>query len=308
MFFTTASLLLLFRWLNSGYKSRYLLFAGICCGLAAGTKYNGLINIFLLTLFIPVLYIRSQNGGTGSNSRGITCSLLFLMATLVAFSPWLIRNYAWTGNPIYPLHNSLFQKNPAKSINQEEPEQTNSIEVVKQLASRGSGVFASRKILYHETWWQALLLPVRFFFEGQDDNPRYFDGRLNPFLLILPFFAFFKKSPTRSLQLEKYTLLSFSDFLLFLYIFSGIDANQIYSLHCSPDWFCFQSLVYKIFTLFFLKSNHIGSIAAQFYSALWLLSPCSLTMPLILLNKLDAGARTCSGCASTSAGGEALVD
>ncbi len=268
MFFTTASLLLLFRWLNSGYNIHYLLLAGICCGLAAGTKYNGLINIFLLTLFIPVLYIRSQDGTTGSSSRGLTYSLLFLLATLVAFSPWLIRNYVWTGNPIYPLHNSIFQKESVKATSQEEPEQNTSIETVKQLASRGSGVFASRKILYNETWWQALLLPVRFFFEGQDDNPRYFDGRLNPFLLILPFFAFIKRSPTRSLQLEKYHSFELFDLVLFLYIFSGIDADQIYCLYRSADGFALDLWFTEYFLISFLKSHLFGYNAVQSFPIL----------------------------------------
>ncbi|MCI5119690.1 MAG: phospholipid carrier-dependent glycosyltransferase, partial [Candidatus Electrothrix sp. AUS4] len=48
IFFTTASLLLLFRWLETK-RSRDLLFAGICCGLGIGTKYNGLLVLFLLT-------------------------------------------------------------------------------------------------------------------------------------------------------------------------------------------------------------------------------------------------------------------
>lgn len=219
MFFTTASLLFLFRWLNSDYKLHYLLFSGFCCGLAAGVKYNGLINIFLLTLFIPILFIRSQKKLIGLNSRGISYSLLFLLATLVTFSPWLVRNYLWTANPIYPLHDSIFHHTLSQITTKEATVQAESVKIVEQLTTRGSGVFASRKILYHETWWQSLLLPVRFFFEGQDDNPRYFDGRLNPFLLILPFFAFLKKSPTRSLQLEKYTLLYFSFFFFFFTFF-----------------------------------------------------------------------------------------
>ncbi len=220
MFFTTASLLLLFRWLNSGHKIRYLIFAGICCGLATGIKYNGLIAFVLLPLFIPVLYIRSQNAVKGSSSKGIGFSLLFVLAVLIAFSPWLIRNYSWTGNPIYPLYESIFQQIPDKIVGQKHSApQKEPAAIVTKLVSRGSGVFATRKILYHETWWQTLLLPVRFFFEGQDDNPRYFDGRLNPFLLLLPFFAFTNKSPTLSLQLEKYTLLAFATLFFFFTFF-----------------------------------------------------------------------------------------
>ena len=53
VFFTTATLLLLIEWINSNHKIRYLLYAGICCGLAAGTKYNGLVTILLLPLLYP---------------------------------------------------------------------------------------------------------------------------------------------------------------------------------------------------------------------------------------------------------------
>ena len=109
-FFTTASLLLIFAWLDSDYKLRYLIFAGIFCGLAVGTKYNGLISLFLLPLFVPVLYIRSKGGIDVSNSKSIGFSLIFFAAAILIASPWFIRNYVWTGNPIYPLHDSLIQK------------------------------------------------------------------------------------------------------------------------------------------------------------------------------------------------------
>ncbi len=108
MFFSTAALLLLLRWLRNEYRLRYLLLAGICCGFAAGTKYNGLVTLFLLSLFTPVLYIRSRQGARGSSGKAIGYAFLFITASLLAYSPWLIRNYNWTGNPIYPLHNNFF--------------------------------------------------------------------------------------------------------------------------------------------------------------------------------------------------------
>lgn len=45
------------------------------------------------------------------------------------------------------------------------------------------------------------MLPVRIFFQGRDGDPQYFDGKLNPFLFFLPFFAFFvkkKESPAQN--------------------------------------------------------------------------------------------------------------
>lgn len=36
---------------------------------------------------------------------------------------------------------------------------------------------------------ETLLIPLRIFFQGRDDNPKYFDGKLNPFLFFLPLVA-----------------------------------------------------------------------------------------------------------------------
>ncbi len=224
MFFSTASLLLLLRWLRDKYKLGFLLSAGICCGLAAGTKYNGLVTLFVLSLFTPVLYIRSRQGARGSSSKAIGYAFLFITASLLAYSPWMIRNYNWTGNPIYPLHNTFFQQitpdnKGAGTASQRKSEHKQSLlQKMKNLSNSGGNVFANRKILYHETWWQTLLLPVRFFFQGQDDNPRYFDGKLNPFLFLLPFFAILKKSDHRR-DLEKYALLSFAILFFFFTFF-----------------------------------------------------------------------------------------
>jgi hypothetical protein len=63
IFFSTASLLLLLRWIESGFQKRYLVISAVFCGLAMGTKYNGLITFGLLTLFVPFVYSRYNRGG-----------------------------------------------------------------------------------------------------------------------------------------------------------------------------------------------------------------------------------------------------
>ena len=60
IFFSFAALLLLFKWIRSGFRMIYLLYSGVLCGLALGTKYNGLVTLTLLTLFIPYIYSRYQ--------------------------------------------------------------------------------------------------------------------------------------------------------------------------------------------------------------------------------------------------------
>jgi len=219
VFFTTASLLLLLHWAENDFRLRYLILAGLCCGLAAGTKYNGLISIFVLTLFVPIIYQRSTGKEQQSNGKALLFGLVFAIATFVTFSPWLIRNYVWTGNPIYPLHNSLFQKNQQPTVADSQSTADEVPSALQQITGNGSGAFASRKILYHEAWWQALLLPVRFFFEGQDDNPQFFDGKLNPFLLVLSIMAFLFKPPSPQEDREKKILISFALLYFFLTFF-----------------------------------------------------------------------------------------
>lgn len=220
IFFSTAALLLLLRWVEERYRLGFLLLSGICCGMAAGIKYNGLITIFLLTLFVPLLYLRSENNDKRSNTKAVIYGIIFITTTFTAFSPWLIRNYAWTGNPIYPLHDSLFQSiRSDKNLVDKEKTKDSLSTTFKDITARGSGVFVTRKHLYGEKWWQTLLLPIRFFYEGQDDDPKYFDGKLSPFLLILPVFTFLKKPKKKKVRREQYAMLFFALLLFFLTFF-----------------------------------------------------------------------------------------
>lgn len=217
VFFTTAALLLLLRWAEEGFPWRRLVLAGLCCGLAAGTKYNGLIGIVVLTLLVPVLYQRGAGEAKQSNGRALLCGLVFALATLTAFSPWLVRNYLWTGNPIYPLHDRLFQQLAGPDASRQIAAGSDR-DLHQQAEVPRANVFVARKILYNESWCQALLLPVRFFFEGRDDDPRYFDGKLNPFLLVLPVLTFLFRPEEVQRRREQVFLLAFT-LLAFFFTF-----------------------------------------------------------------------------------------
>ena len=204
IFFSTASLLLLFQWKENGYPYKTLIFAGMCCGLAVGTKYNGLVTLLLLTSSVPILYIRSQDDQANASRSSLAYGLVFAFCALLACAPWLLRNYLWTGNPLYPLFEHLFN-------------QTNST----QLAPTGHapGIFKLRELLYHETPLQILLLPIRIFFEGRDNIPQYFDGKLNPFLLLLPALSFIKTRQKPEILLEQTIMLTFCMFFVFFALF-----------------------------------------------------------------------------------------
>jgi len=225
IFFSTWSLIYLLKWLENGFKFRFLIISAVACGLALGTKYNALITFLLLSLFVPYLFAKYHRGLSSREGlkvpgvkpegkpdkkapflRVLFYGAGFVLIALIVFSPWMIRSYIWTDNPVYPLYNGWFNPVPANPTK----------------SSGGLGHFETRKLIYKESLWQTLTIPVRIFFEGQDDLPQYFDGKLNPFLFFLPFFAFFNfKKNTSVIKTEKKILLAFSVLYLFFAFFKA---------------------------------------------------------------------------------------
>jgi dolichyl-phosphate-mannose-protein mannosyltransferase len=208
--FSTASLLLLFRWMENGFRVRTLVFSAVFCGLALGTKYNGLVTFFLLTLFVPFMYSRYNQAKHPGFLKSAGQGLLFFLIALLVFSPCMVRNYQWKKNPIYPLYNKWFN-----------PPNASLIDTIPRDADKkkSHGLFTYRSVVYNETWWEIFLLPVRIFFQGKDANPQYFDGKLNPFLLFLPVLAFFRvREGPAYIRNEKRILLVFS-VLFFVFAF-----------------------------------------------------------------------------------------
>jgi hypothetical protein len=72
------------------------------------------------------------------------------------------------------------------------------------------GIFQMREMKFGESFWETLLIPIRFFFQGQDNSDRYFDGILNPILIILSPFSLMNKSFIR----DKLFFISFSVFFI----------------------------------------------------------------------------------------------
>ena len=217
VFFSTAALLQVLDWIDNRYALKNLFLAAVFCGLALGTKYNALIVFFLLSVFIPFSYLRLSQGKSQNQLKAIGYSLIFVTISLSIFSPWMIKNYLWTGNPVYPLYNSWFDNKAAPNNISATPDNASVVESIDNQDKIGWGHFSTRKFVYHETLGEILTIPLRIFFQGRDDNPKYFDGKLNPFLLLLPLVAFrrFKQDPDH-FRVEKIILMTFC--LLYLLI------------------------------------------------------------------------------------------
>lgn len=221
-FFSTAALFCILEWKRAEFRLPQLFLSGIFCGLAMGTKYNGLVVFILLSFVVPFL-ANQQKTKSYKENRGaarrvplvVYHVVIFVGTALLIFSPWAIRNYIWTGNPIFPLYDVLF--NPQNPF----------------IETR-MNAFAIRRFVYGENLWETLLVPLRIFFQGQDDVPGLFDGRLNPFLLPLVVLGIFKtRHQPSGLQSEKALWSSFA-FLFILIVFFTRDMRIRYIMPAVP--------------------------------------------------------------------------
>lgn len=202
VFFVTVSVLAFIRWRAGEYKKySWLLISSVAMGLALGTKYNGLVAWFFMTL--SIVFICSRD--TGNSGRAVGYGLIFFIISLAVFSPWLVKNTVLTGNPLYPLFPGLFNSHSTDGGGSN----------AAAFGHMNYGMFKMREMLYGENLWDILLIPFRMFYQGQDDVPRYFDGVLNPVLIIFVPFAFMKKD----MKIENLFFLLFSIFFILIALF-----------------------------------------------------------------------------------------
>ena len=169
-FYSTASLLCLLRWVEASEDRRWLTLAGLSAGLTLATKPNGML-AFLLLIFVLLFLMASRVRANGV-LKVMGQILLFALLASLAMSPWALKNLVWTGNPLFPFFANFFGGGGEPG------------------GEPGLGLLDRRQLLYGESWWQISALPLRVFFFGQDDRPQYFDGVLNPMLILFLPWAF----------------------------------------------------------------------------------------------------------------------
>ena len=99
--FTILALYALVKWAD-GRQESWLALSGMMAGWAASTKYNALIVPVCLGLFVLTEAIRWREW------RDVWKWLLvFEVPAVVIASPWYLKNWIITGNPVWPLMYSL---------------------------------------------------------------------------------------------------------------------------------------------------------------------------------------------------------
>lgn len=226
IYFSFASIILLLKWKDSGYPMRTLVMAGVCCGLALGTKYNGMISFLLIACLVPVIRLRSQRSKSEKNQdklllqlRALGNGAVFVFAALAVFSPWMIKNYRLTENPVYPLYDAVFNDHQ-QLLDEPNP----LIEPISKTNSKNRlNHFVLRKLIYGETPLQTALIPIRIFFQGKDNDPKHFDGKLNPFLLLLPLLLFPGRKKIPCDRIEDIIVFTVFTASYILFVFLQID-------------------------------------------------------------------------------------
>jgi len=182
-FFTTGSVLAFIKWRDSEYsRIKWFLISSFCMGIAIGSKYNAIIAWFIMNMFLMLSVVRDTRRQTAALQYGI----LFFVVTAFVASPWYLKNYFQTGNPFYPLFHSFF--NSFHHLSVQETLQQRVTETTGQIS-----FFKMREIMYGESLWETLLIPIRMFFQGEDNSYHYFQGSLNPILILFLPFVLLKK-------------------------------------------------------------------------------------------------------------------
>ncbi|MEW6237813.1 MAG: hypothetical protein AB1656_20695 [Candidatus Omnitrophota bacterium] len=87
-------------------RIRIFWLSALFCGMAMGTKFNGILFGFLgNALFICLHYFLWRRKELGS---GICRLSLYAAIAISLYSPWAVKSYLYTGNPLYPMMEELF--------------------------------------------------------------------------------------------------------------------------------------------------------------------------------------------------------
>ena len=98
-FFAAAAFISLLIYMEVN-RNPYLVLSAIFSGFALGTKYT-----ILLTLITPVFFVLLLHSLSSKNFKPI---YIYTGLALFSFLPWMVKNWIYTGNPVYPFLNTVF--------------------------------------------------------------------------------------------------------------------------------------------------------------------------------------------------------
>lgn len=171
-FYSALAVIAALKWKDND-EFKWLALSAISIGLALSAKYNNVLTFVLVSGFVFITCLNKKRYALAPVNTAAYAAI-----ALIVLSPWLVRNYLWTGSPLYPLYESA-----ASAVGKGE-----GVHVTMELAP-----IAKRMVLYDEGALDIVLIPIRIFIEGADNSIQRFDGVLNPLFLVLMPLAFLKR-------------------------------------------------------------------------------------------------------------------
>lgn len=102
MLMAVSMLIALRHWRLTG-RSKWLWLAGVFAGLALGCKYTGAVVPLAGAAVVIASPPESSSQVRPYRLAPLWDAARFLLAAGLTFSPWLLKNLLFTGNPVYPL-------------------------------------------------------------------------------------------------------------------------------------------------------------------------------------------------------------
>ncbi|MBU0957478.1 MAG: glycosyltransferase family 39 protein [Nanoarchaeota archaeon] len=104
--FTFLSIITFFYWAHPEtlkQDNKYLILSAIFAGLAFSTKITAILTLLAFAIIFLIHLIFKPN-----KIKTIKFTLIFFLIVALIVSPWFIKSYIFTGNPIYPIAYNIF--------------------------------------------------------------------------------------------------------------------------------------------------------------------------------------------------------
>lgn len=162
--FYALSLIYAFTGWHERQERAWLVLCAFFAGLAISCKYSALF--FPFPVILGILW---RHRSEEEARRALRDIFTFLLVTVAVSSPFYLKNWAMTGNPLYPFMYQIFG---GRGI---DAEFARLFDILYKFMGMGRG------------WLDYMLLPWNLSFRAEMNSVR-FDGVLGPiFLLVLPF-------------------------------------------------------------------------------------------------------------------------
>jgi hypothetical protein len=162
--YITLTVYAVLNWPRTG-ESRWLIVGGVMGGFALGTKALAAVPILVLCM-----WVLATSGLNHRWGRGLSLSLAFGAIALLVGSPWYVKSYVYTGNPVYPFLYNVFG---GRNWSREAAEAYRAAQLTLG-AGRGAGDFLILP-------WSLTMDGFKFF-----DSPRLFGLIGMAFLGLIP--------------------------------------------------------------------------------------------------------------------------